>query len=134
MIRRTKLLIFILVFIIPFIIPFGYLRPDENFCLKIRVIDDDYKEVPCLIYLMVFTPKGFNFVEGRRSIGGVETFWISVNFLKELWEEERENNGRYALPSFAITVFTNDSKADFRIVTLKWKNLSHLFGEDIKRL
>jgi len=91
----------------------------SNFCLVVRVVEDG-RPIPCLVYLMAFYPEGFKPIGYARAIGGVARFWIPINDLKSSWFIERSIRGRFALPSFAITVFTNSSKADFRVITLKW--------------
>jgi len=102
------------------VMPLMILGVHENFCLKIVVMDNG-KMVPSLIYLMVFYPDGFRFIAAERALEGVAIFWIPVEPLRRAWENERNLHGRFALPAFAITVFTNTSKADFKVVTLKWK-------------
>ena len=94
----------------------------ERFYLKVIVMDNG-KPVPSLVYLTAFYPEGFRFISGKKAVDGVAVFWINVNDLKNAWENERKAHGRFALPSFAITVFTNTSKTDFRIITLKWEEL-----------
>lgn len=76
--------------------------------------------VPSLVYLKVFYPDGFRPVGVERAVDGIAGFWISVNDLRGAWDAEVKRRGRGALPAFAITVLTNDSYADLRIITISW--------------
>ncbi len=77
---------------------------------------------PGAVYLRALYPQGFKFIGGGYAKNGVYRFKINVGELASAWAGDR----RGTIPTFLITVFTEDGYAETKAVNIEWIKLTPL--------
>ncbi len=77
---------------------------------------------PGAVYLRALYPQGFKFIGGGYAENGVYRFRVDLGELASAWAQDH----RGTIPTFLITVFTEDGYAETKAVNIEWIKLAPL--------